>query len=108
MTTSLGANAAARLPSADDSTRRWRGMPDFGYCSTAVRAVRGSSRRTNREVPMVGAGTGLRKIVAKPASALMAGAMLATFAAAAQARVTKIVIDTQVSPAFDGASFGSA
>src|SRR6202163_4095118 len=64
--------------------------------------------RTNREVLMVGAGTGLRKIVAKPALTLATGAMLATFAAAAQARVTKIVIDTQVSPAFNGASFGSA
>ena len=57
---------------------------------------------------MVGAGAGLRKIVAKPASALAAGVMLATFAAPAQARVTKIVIDTQESPAFNGASFGSA
>src|SRR6202043_4215122 len=57
---------------------------------------------------MGGAGTRLREIVAKPAAALMAAAMLATFATAAQARVTKIVIDTQVSPAFNGASFGSA
>src|ERR1700726_3393871 len=57
---------------------------------------------------MGGAGTRLREIVAKPAAALMAAAMLATFATAAQARVTKIVIDTQVSPAFNGATFGSA
>src|ERR1700726_1764338 len=57
---------------------------------------------------MGGAGTRLREIVAKPAAALAAGAMLATFATATQARVTKIVIDTQVSPAFNGASFGSA
>jgi hypothetical protein len=57
---------------------------------------------------MVGAGTRLRNIVAKPASALAAGAMLATLATAAQARVTKIIVDTQVSPAFNGASFGSA
>jgi Alpha/beta hydrolase domain len=56
----------------------------------------------------VGAGTRLRKIIAKPALALAAGAALATFATAAQARVTKIVIDNQVSPAFNGASFGSA
>jgi hypothetical protein len=34
--------------------------------------------------------------------------MLVAFAAAAQARVTKIVIDTKVSPAFNGASFGTA
>jgi hypothetical protein len=53
-------------------------------------------------------GAGLRKIAAKPAVGLAAGAMLAAFAATAQARVTKIVIDAQVSPAFNGASFGSA
>src|ERR1700690_453223 len=47
-------------------------------------------------------GSGLGKIVAA------AGSMLATFAGAAQARVTRIVIDTQVSPAFNGASFGTA
>jgi hypothetical protein len=46
--------------------------------------------------------------VAKPIAVLAAGAMLATFAAAAQARVTRIVVDTKVSPAFNGASFGSA
>jgi hypothetical protein len=57
---------------------------------------------------MIGAGTGLRGIVAKPIAVLAAGAMLATFAAAAQARVTRIVVDTKVSPAFNGASFGSA
>ena len=33
---------------------------------------------------------------------------IAALASAAQARVTRIVIDTKVSPAFDGASFGSA
>ena len=48
---------------------------------------------------MVGAATGLRKFVAKPALALASGAMLAVLATAAQARVTKIVIDTKVSPA---------
>src|ERR1700690_3259382 len=47
-------------------------------------------------------GSGLGKIVAA------GGSMLATFAGAAQARVTRIVIDTQVSPAFNGASFGTA
>jgi Alpha/beta hydrolase domain len=54
-----------------------------------------------------GTGTKLRKLVAKPALGLAAGAALATFAVTAQARVTKIVIDTQVSPAFNGASFGT-
>jgi alpha/beta hydrolase family protein len=48
---------------------------------------------------MAGAGTSLRKIIARPAAAIAAGAMLATFATDAQARVTKIVIETQVSPA---------
>src|ERR1700694_1205557 len=48
--------------------------PPFG-------AIRGSSRRTNREVLMAGAGAGLRKIVVKPAATLVAGAMLASFAA---------------------------
>ncbi len=52
--------------------------------------------------------TGLRRTIAKPASALVAGALLASFAAAAQARVARIVIDSQVSPAFNGASSGSA
>jgi hypothetical protein len=33
---------------------------------------------------------------------------IATLVSSAQARVTRIVIDTKVSPAFDGASFGSA
>ena len=55
---------------------------------------------------MTGAET-LRKIAAKPAAALVAGAMLASLAATAEARVTQIVIDAKVSPAFEGASFGS-
>jgi hypothetical protein len=50
----------------------------------------------------------VRKIVAKPAAGLAAASMLAAMAVNADARVTKIVIDTRVSPAFDGASFGSA
>src|SRR5882762_1956820 len=33
---------------------------------------------------------------------------IATLVPAAQARVTRIVIDTKVSPAFEGASFGAA
>jgi hypothetical protein len=45
------------------------------------------------------AATSLRKTAGKSAATLAAAAMLATFAATAQARVTKIVIDTQVSPA---------
>src|SRR5450631_665147 len=55
---------------------------------------------------MVGARTSLRKFLVKPSTAL-AGALLATFASTAQARVTKIVVEKQVSPAFNGASFGS-
>jgi Alpha/beta hydrolase domain len=54
---------------------------------------------------MLMVGERLRKIVAKM---LAATAALATLSIGAQARVTRIVIDTQVSPAFGGASFGSA
>lgn len=38
---------------------------------------------------------------------LTPAAFLATLAGPAQSRVTKIVIDTRLSPAFNGASFGS-
>src|SRR5438105_14341140 len=58
--------------------------------------------------PMVGTGRKVRKIVARPAAGLAAASMLAAMAVTADARVTKIVIDTKVSPAFNGASFGSA
>ncbi len=57
---------------------------------------------------MVGTGRKVRKIVARPAAGLAAASMLAAMAVTADARVTKIVIDTKVSPAFDGASFGGA
>ena len=57
---------------------------------------------------MVGAGTGLRSRLAKPAFWLAASAALTSLPDAAAARVTRIVIDTQVSPAFEGASFGNA
>jgi Alpha/beta hydrolase domain len=58
---------------------------------------------------MIGAGTGPSKIVAKPATTLLAGVVLVAVAgAAAQARVTRIVVDAQVTPAFNGASAGSA
>lgn len=57
---------------------------------------------------MVGAGTGLRGILAKSALGLAAGAALVGLPDGAQARVTRIVIDTQASPAFNGASFGGA
>jgi hypothetical protein len=52
---------------------------------------------------MPGMGTNPRKLVVKPAVALA----IALAAAPAAARVAKIVIDTRVSPAFDGASYGS-
>src|SRR6266478_10146570 len=57
---------------------------------------------------MVGTGRKVRKMVARPAAGLAAASMLAAMAVTADARVTKIVIDTKVSPAFDGASFGGA
>jgi len=57
---------------------------------------------------MIGAQTGLRSVLAKPAWGPAAAAALAALLAPAQARVTRIVIDTRVSPAFNGASFGNA
>jgi hypothetical protein len=63
----------------------------------------GDRRVHIREVLMIGGGRRLPKIVA-----MLAGAALATLSIGAQARVSRIVIDTQVSPAFGGASFGSA
>jgi hypothetical protein len=47
-----------------------------------------------------------RRSIASPL-ALAATALAVTLAASAQARVTRIVIDTKVSPAFEGAGFGS-
>jgi hypothetical protein len=57
---------------------------------------------------MIGTGTSPRKAFGKPAFALATAAVLALVATPVQARVTKIVIDGRVSPAFDGASFGNA
>src|SRR5579863_3901062 len=54
---------------------------------------------------MPGMGINPRKFVVKPAVVLAAIVLAATPAAA---RVTKIVIDARVSPAFDGASYGNA
>jgi Alpha/beta hydrolase domain len=45
---------------------------------------------------------------AKPAAGVAAASLLAILASGAQARVTKILVEKQVSPAFDGASFGTA
>jgi hypothetical protein len=50
----------------------------------------------------------LRGLFAKPALWLATGTALAALSAPAHARVTRIVIDQQVSPAFNGASLGSA
>ncbi len=44
----------------------------------------------------------------KPVAGVAAASLLAILASGAQARVTKIVVEKQVSPAFDGASFGTA
>jgi alpha/beta hydrolase family protein len=48
-----------------------------------------------------------RRAVA-PAASVAAASLLALLASGAQARVTKIVVENKVSPAFDGASFGTA
>src|ERR1700674_1097722 len=54
--------------------------------------------------------TGSRKQrrAAAPAAGIAAAGLIAILASGAQARVTKIVIENKVSPAFDGASFGTA
>jgi Alpha/beta hydrolase domain len=44
----------------------------------------------------------------KPAAGIAAAGLLALLASGAQAKVTKIVVENKVSPAFDGASFGTA
>src|ERR1700680_1831012 len=51
---------------------------------------------------------GVASIVMKPVVGLAAAGLGRAVASTAQARVTKIVIDNKVSPAFNGASFGSA
>src|SRR6202158_747683 len=51
---------------------------------------------------------GVANIVMKPVVGLAAAGLVMAVASTAQARVTKIVIDNKVSPAFNGASFGSA
>src|SRR6266576_1050667 len=45
---------------------------------------------------------------AKPAAGIAAASLLAIVASGAEARVTKIVVENKVSPAFDGATFGTA
>jgi alpha/beta hydrolase family protein len=50
----------------------------------------------------------LWKAIATPAACLTAVGLVMAMSAAAQARVTRIVIENKVSPAFDGASFGNA
>jgi hypothetical protein len=49
----------------------------------------------------------LRRAV-KPAAGIAAAGLIAIVASGAQARVTRIVVENKVSPAFDGASFGAA
>src|SRR5450631_756669 len=49
----------------------------------------------------------LRRAV-KPAAGIAAAGLVAIVASGAQARVTRIVVENKVSPAFDGASFGAA
>ena len=45
---------------------------------------------------------------AKRAAGIAAAGLVAIVASGAQARVTRIVVENKVSPAFDGASFGTA
>ncbi len=50
----------------------------------------------------------LCRVIVIPAACLTAAGLVAATCAPAQARVTRIAIERQVSPAFDGASFGNA
>jgi hypothetical protein len=53
-------------------------------------------------------GEGRRSVISKPAVCITATGLILATTIAAQARVTRIVIDNKVSPAFNGASFGNA
>jgi len=54
-------------------------------------------------------GTGkLRNTIVTPATCLTVVGLVLAMAPSAQARVTRIAVEKKVSPAFDGASFGSA
>jgi len=57
---------------------------------------------------MVRTGQRLRKSAAKIAMVPIMGLAAALLATTADARVVKIVVDTKVSPAFEGATFGGA
>ena len=48
------------------------------------------------------------KLIAASTAGLTAVGLVLAMAATAQARVTRIAVEKKVSPAFDGASFGSA
>ena len=48
------------------------------------------------------------KAIMMPAACLTAVGLVLAMAATAQARLTRIVVESKVSPAFDGASFGNA
>ena len=57
---------------------------------------------------MVNIGQRLRHTIMTSSACLTAVGLVLAMAATAQARVTRIAIEKKVSPAFDGASFGSA
>src|SRR5215470_19975329 len=86
--------------------------------ATPLQAGRGESRsqmqwrgdrdaQKNREEPVIGTGK-LRNAVVTPATCLTIVGLVLAMAPSAQARVTRIAVEKKVSPAFDGASFGSA
>jgi hypothetical protein len=60
------------------------------------------------EEHMLGTGQRLRNTAVTSAACLTAVGLVLAMAATAQARVTRIVVENKVSPAFDGASFGNA
>jgi hypothetical protein len=57
---------------------------------------------------MLGTGQRLRNTIVTSSACLTAVGLILAMAATAQARVTRIAVEKKVSPAFDGASFGSS
>jgi hypothetical protein len=53
-------------------------------------------------------GSRRQRRAVKPAAGIAAASLVVLMASGAQARVTKIVVENKVSPAFDGATFGTA
>ena len=87
---------------------------EHAMCERATRSVSAAHRAS----PITSVSNNVRekhmtrsrkqRRAAAPAVGIAAASLLAILASDAQARVTRIVIEKKVSPAFDGASFGTA